>query len=344
MQEYLENIKLYFQDIRFADPWYFLLLLLIPIYIWWHISSRRKKYVQLKMSRLGGIKNIAHSGRVKFFPLLFILRCLCISAVAIALARPQTGFSNAKISTMGIDMVIAMDISSSMYAIDIKPNRMKAAKETAIEFIDARKNDRIGMVVFAGETFTQCPITLDHELLKTQIENVDHWLLEDGTALGDGLFMAVTRLTDTTQLNTKVIILITDGVRTAGEFAPLDASEAAKQFNIRVYTIGIGSRTNQPVPVVDKNGRIMYELDPQSSFDETTMQQIADNTGGKYFRATTKESLSEIYKEIDAIEKQKVETTITKRYDEKFYPFAFAAILFLLIEIILANTLFRTVT
>lgn len=340
----IDQLTLYFQQITFANPEYFLFMLLIPCYIIWIVRRKRKKYVSLKMSNLSGIKNIANSGRTKWLWILPLFRCLAFASAIIALARPQSSFSNEKVSTQGIDMMMAMDISSSMYAIDFKPNRMQAAKETAKEFIDARASDRIGMVVFAGETFTQSPITLDHELLKAQIDQIDNWQLEDGTALGDGLFMAVNRLVDTTQLNTKVIILITDGVRTAGEFAPLDASEAAKQLNIRVYTIGVGSKTNRPIPVVDKNGRQIYELDPQSAFDETTLKQIAETTGGQYFRATSKEKLSEIYHEIDQLEKQKIDVNISKRFDEKFYPFAFAAIIFLFIEILLSLTIFKTVT
>lgn len=344
MQEYLEQIRSFFTGMRLADPWYLLLLVLIPAYIWWQLYSRRRKYVRMHMSDLSGIHKIASTGRVKSLSLLLILRCLTIACAVVALARPQTGFSNEKISTEGIDMMMAMDISSSMYAVDFKPNRMEAAKKTASEFIDARPSDRIGMVVFAGETFTQCPITLDHELLKSQIKDIDNWQLEDGTALGDGLFMAVNRLLDTADIKTKVVILITDGVRTAGQFAPLDAADAAMQYHIRVYTIGVGSQTNRPIPIIDKQGRHIYDLDPQISFDEKTLQQIADKTGGQYFRATSADKLSEIYKEIDKIEKQKVSLNITKRYDEKFYPFAFAALLFLMLELILANTIFRTVT
>ncbi|MFN0275084.1 MAG: vWA domain-containing protein [Chitinophagales bacterium] len=344
MQDIFENIKTYFADISFADPWYLLALALIPIYAWRNHYSQKKKFVQMKASDLSGIKQISNTGKVKYRSSLFVLRCLAVASAVIALARPQTGFSNEKISTRGIDILISLDVSPSMYAVDLRPNRLEAAKVTAKEFIDARKNDRIGLVVFAAEAFTQCPITLDHNLLKSQIDFVDNWQLGGGTALGDGLFMAVNRIADTTQLNTKVIILLTDGYKNAGEFSPLDAAAAAQQLNVRVYTIGVGKKSGEPIPIFDKNGREAGYLDPSEAFDEPTMQEIANITGGKYFRASSKEGLSEIYKEIDAIEKQKVDVSITKRYDEKFYPFAFAAIIFLLLEIILSQTIFRSIT
>lgn len=344
MQQITDFFESYFTGISFADPWYLLLLVLIPVYAWWKYFRRKKKYVQLKASNLSSVQSVAKTARVKLLSVLFMLRCLAIASAVIALARPQSSFSNENITTRGIDIVISMDVSPSMYAIDLRPNRLEAAKVTAKEFIDARKNDRIGLVVFSAEAFTQCPITLDHELIKSQIDFVDNWQLGGGTALGDGLFMAVNRIADTTQLNTKVIILMTDGYKNAGEFSPLDAAMAAKQLNVRVYTIGVGKKTNQPIPIYDKNGREAGYLDPNEAFDEPTMQEIADITGGKYFRATSKEGLTEIYKEIDAIEKQKIDVSITKRYDEKFYPFAFAAILFLALEIILSQTVFRSVT
>jgi len=332
------------QDIRFADPWFFLALLAIPIYIWYAAKQHRRKYVEFRIPSLAAVKASKKPARVKWIASLLVLRILSFILIVIALARPQTGFSNKKITSEGIDIMLAIDISSSMYAIDFRPNRMAAAKEAAKEFIDARPTDRIGLVVFAGEAFTQCPATLDHDLLKKQIDEADNWQLEDGTALGDGLFMAVSRLSDTTHISTKVIILLSDGVRTAGKFSPIDAANAAKQLSMRVYTIGVGSETNRPIPVVDKNGRAIYELDPRISFDEPTLVEVSKITGGQYFRVTTKEKLSDVYREIDQIEKQKMQVDITKRYDEQFHYFALAGILFLLMELILANTLFRTLT
>lgn len=329
--------------ITFADPWYLLLLVLIPFFVWYQFRSR-KKFVEFNATSIQYIKNELVTNRTRWIKIIPVLRMLAYTFAVIALARPQAGFSNKRITTEGIDIVLAMDISSSMYAIDFRPNRMAAAKEAAKEFVSARNSDRIGLVVFAGEAFTQCPITLDHILLQNQIDIIDNWQLEDGTAIGDGLFMAVNRLLDTTQLNTKVIILLTDGVRTAGEFSPTDAADAAAQLNIRVYTIGVGSETNRPIPVVDKSGRMIYELDPKISFDEQALKDIAQSTGGLYFRATTKEKLNEIYKEIDKIERQKVEVDVTQRYEEKFYLFALLAFAFLLLELLLSHTIFRSLT
>lgn len=336
-------MKIDFAHITFADPWFLILLLCIPAFLFYQYHSKNK-FVEFTASTIHHIKDDLGTARSKWIHILPALRMLSFAFAVIALARPQAGFSNKKVTTEGIDIVLALDISSSMYAVDFKPNRMTAAKEAAKEFVKARSSDRIGLVVFAGESFTQCPITLDHLLLENQIDIVDNWQLEDGTAIGDGLFMAVNRLTDTTHLSTKVIILLTDGVRTAGEYSPQDAADAAEQLNIRVYTIGVGSETNRPIPVVDKSGRMIYELDPRISFDEPSLKEIAENTGGLYFRATSKEKLTEIYKEIDNIERQKVEVNVTKRYEEKFYLFAMLAFVCLLIEIILSQTIFRTLT
>ena len=330
-------------QVTFADPWFLLLLVCIPVLMYLQYRSK-KKFVVFTSSTIHNIKNNLQTPRSRWKHILPVLRILSFACAVIALARPQAGFSNKKITTEGIDIVLAMDISSSMYAVDFKPNRMTAAKEAAKEFVNARNSDRIGLVVFAGEAFTQCPITLDHILLENQIDIVDNWQLEDGTAIGDGLFMAVNRLMDTTQLSTKVIILLTDGVRTAGEYAPQDAAYAAEQLNIRVYTIGVGSETNRPIPVVDKSGRMLYELDPRISFDEASLKEIAESTGGLYFRATSKEKLTEIYKEIDKIERQKVEVNVTKRYEEKFYLFALLAFVCLALEMLLSQTIFRTLT
>jgi Ca-activated chloride channel family protein len=267
-----------------------------------------------------------------------------MGAIIVALARPQSLFSEESITTEGIDIVLAMDVSTSMWAVDFQPNRIEAAKRTAAEFIEGRPYDRIGLVVFAGESFTQCPITLDHRLLLGLVKDADAWQLQDGTALGDGLWMGLNRLIDSTALQSKVIILLTDGVQTAGEFAPLDAARAASDLGIRIYTIGIGSRSSRNIPVLDKRGQKIFELDPQNSLDEETMTQIAELTGGQYFRATSTDKLREIYDQIDQLEKEKIDVNVSQRYQEKFYPFAWMAVLLLLVEILLAQTVFRTAT
>ncbi len=330
-------------DIRFADPWFFLLLLIIPVYVYLQRQGKVQPYVLFRMSTLKGIPS-RPGGKARFMFVIPVLRLIAFILLVIALARPQTDFSNRRIYAEGIDIMLALDVSPSMYAIDFKPNRMEAAKVAAKEFIDGRPNDRIGLVVFAGESFTQCPATLDHELLKQQVDNADNWYLKDGTAIGDGLFMAVNRLADTTQLSTKVIILLTDGVRVGGKFSPLDAATGAKQLNMRVYTIGVGTQTNHPIPVVDKNGRRIFELDPRISFDAPMLTEVAKMTGGKYFEATSKEKLIEVYKEIDKIEKEKISVDITERNDEHYFYFALIGFIALLAEIILSKTIFRTLT
>lgn len=330
-------------DIRFADPWFLLLLAGIPVYLYFRMTIERKKYVSMRMSTTSGIPPKA-MGKARLMPILLILRLLAFTLLIIALARPQTSYSNRKMYSEGIDIMMALDVSPSMYAIDFKPNRMEAAKVAAKEFIDGRPNDRIGLVVFAGEAFTQCPATLDHNLLKQQVDNADSYYLKDGTAIGDGLFMAVNRLADTTNPSQKVIILLTDGVRIGGKFSPLDAANGAKQLNMRVYTIGIGTNTDRPIPVVDKNGRRVFELDPRISFDAPMLQEVAKMTGGSYFEADSKEKLVEIYQEIDKIEKQRFSVDVTRRYDEHFFWFAMGGLICILLEIILSKTVLRTLT
>ena len=330
-------------NFRFEDPWLLLLLLLVPVYLFYSIKRSKQKFVSLKISSLSAFKSTS-SLKVRLMRMLIWLRLLAVVMLIIAIARPQSDFSNDKLDSLGIDIVLALDVSSSMYAVDYPPNRMEVAKEAAIEFIDSRPNDRIGLVVFAGEAFTQCPSTLDHEMLKNQVRSADNWYLKAGTAIGDGLFLALNRLADTNNVQTKVIILLTDGVRIGGKYSPVDAAKAAEQLNVRVYTIGIGNASDQPIPVVDKNKRIIFNLDPNISFDEPMMKEIAAITGGTYFKATSKENLIEIYRQIDQIEKQKFEVTAQKRYDDHFFIFALIALLAIVIEIILTNTIFRSLT
>ena len=299
-------------NFRFEDPWLLLLLLLVPVYLFYSIKRSKQKFVSLKISSLSAFKSTS-SLKVRLMRMLIWLRLLAVVMLIIAIARPQSDFSNDKLNSLGIDIVLSLDVSSSMYAVDYPPNRMEVAKEAAIEFIDSRPNDRIGLVVFAGEAFTQCPSTLDHEMLKNNVQ-------------------------------TKVIILLTDGVRIGGKYSPVDAAKAAEQLNVRVYTIGIGNASDQPIPVVDKNKRIIFNLDPNISFDEPMMKEIAAITGGTYFKATSKENLIEIYRQIDQIEKQKFEVTAQKRYDDHFFIFALIALLAIVIEIILTNTIFRSLT
>jgi len=333
----------FIRNIQFADPWFLLLLLLLPVYV---IAKKRDllpHQVTMRASSMGGIGD-KPTGRARWIFLLPLFRAIAFCLLVLSLARPQTGFSKRSMYAEGIDIMLSLDVSPSMYAIDFKPNRMEAAKVAAMEFIDNRVNDRIGLVVFAGEAFTQCPATLDHPMLKEQVATADNWYLKDGTAIGDGLFMAINRLADTTLKTSKVIILLTDGVRVGGKFSPLDAAQAAKQLNIRIYTIGVGARSDVPIPVVDKNGRRIFELDPRISYDAPMMQKVAEMTGGKFFEAPDSEKLKEVYTEIDAIEKQKISVDITERYDEHYFYLLIAALSLLVLEFILSKTLLRTLT
>ena len=334
----------YFSDIHFANPWVLYLLGLIPLLAIYYRWRYRKQFVPITMSGLQGVSGFRPTWRVRLMPLIPILRLLGLAALIVAIARPQSMFSEESITTEGIDIVVAMDVSTYMLAIDFQPNRIEAAKKTAAEFIEGRPYDRIGLVVFAGESFTQCPITLDHGVLLDLVKDADAWQLQDGTALGDGLWMGLNRLIDSTALQSKVVILLTDGVQTAGEFAPLDAARAASDLGVRIYTIGIGSRTTRNIPVLDKRGVKIFELDPSNSLDEETLTQVAELTGGQYFRATSTDKLREIYGEIYQLEKEKIDVNVAQRYDEKYYPLAWLAALLLLLEILLAQTVFRTAT
>jgi Ca-activated chloride channel homolog len=334
----------YWNDIHFASPAALYLLLLLPLLALWYRWRYSKLFVPLALSALPSLKGSPVSWRIRALSLLPVLRLLALSALVLALARPQSSFSQERITTEGIDIVLAMDVSTSMWAVDFKPNRIEAAKKTAAEFIEGRPQDRMGLVVFAGEAFTQCPITLDHRLLLDLVRKADAWQIQDGTALGDGLWLALGRLMDSTALQSRVVILLTDGVQTAGEFAPLDAARAASDLGIRVYTIGIGSQTSSNIPVLDKNGRKIFELDPRTSMDEPALQQIAEMTGGRYFRATSADKLREIYTEIDQLERQKIEVNVSQRYEEKFYPLAWLAGILLLLEMLLRLTVLRTAT
>lgn len=332
----------YFHGVRFALPWVLYLLGLLPLLALYYVWRYRRHQVTLTLSGLKGLESEKPGWRVKLLPLLPSLRLLSIAALIVAIARPQAMFSEESITTEGIDIVLAMDVSTSMLAIDFQPNRIEAAKKTAAEFIEGRPYDRIGLVVFAGESFTQCPITLDHRVLLDLVKSADAWQLQDGTALGDGLWMGLNRLIDSTALQSKVVILLTDGVQTAGEFAPLDAARAASDLGVRIYTIGIGSQTTRNIPVLDKRGVKIFELDPSNSLDEKTLTEVAEMTGGQYFRATSTDKLREIYREIDQLEKEKIDVNVAQRYDEKFYPLAWLAALLLLLEIALAQTVFRS--
>ncbi|ATL46876.1 aerotolerance regulator BatA [Chitinophaga caeni] len=327
------------KHITFAHPYFFWLLLLLPVFIYWQLKQAKRSEGSFQISSLQGLKGLPVSWKVRLRPLLFILRLLTFTALVVAMARPQSSNTTENIESEGIDIVLGIDISGSMLAEDLKPNRMEAAKKVAMDFIDSRISDRIGLVVFAGESFTQCPITTDHEVLKSQLAQVKSGMLQDGTAIGMGLATSVDRLRES-KAKSKVIILLTDGVNNTGLVDPLTALEIAKAFKVRVYTIGVGTTGSAPMPMPMPDGSIQVVMQ-QVQIDEPLMRKIATETGGQYFRATNNASLANIYHEIDKLERTKVEITSFKRYQEHFFPFAMIALACLFLEVVLRYTLFR---
>lgn len=325
-------------NIKFANPYFFLLLLLLPAMVAFYFFYLNKKRTQITFSSLENFKGIKPSFKQKYSFLPFLLKLIAFVLATIALARPQSSMSGQNIKTEGIDIIMALDISASMLAEDLKPNRIDAAKKVAEEFIDSRPNDRIGLVVFSGESFTQCPLTTDHAVLKNLFTGIESGMLADGTAIGEGLGTAVNRIRNS-KAKSKVIILLTDGVNNIGSIAPETAGEIAKTFGIRVYTIGVGTRGMAPYPFKTPFGIQYQNIEVQ--IDEAVLKQIASETDGKYFRATNSSKLKEIYNEIDKLEKTKIDVTEFHNYTEEFYPWAIAAALILLVDIILRYTLFK---
>lgn len=325
-------------DVHFANPQFFLLLAFVPLLIYWYWRKERQRYPELQVPTLEGFRSAPRSWRQRFRHLIPVLRVLAVILLVAALARPQSFSSGEKITTEGIDIVLATDISGSMLAEDFKPNRIEAAKAVAQDFVAGRPNDRIGLVVFAGESFTQCPLTVDHEVVKGLIGQLRSGMVEDGTAIGMGLATAVSRLKES-RAKSRVIVLLTDGVNNRGFIDPITAAGIAHSFGIRVYTVGVGTRGLAPYPFQTNMG-IRYQNMPVE-IDEEMLKKIAAQTGGKYFRATDNDKLKEIYGEIDKLEKTRMEVMQFRRYKEEFYPAAFAAGILLLLEIILAATVFR---
>lgn len=324
----------------FAHPIFFWLLFLVPFMIFWHYYKQKKSNPSLILSSLDGLEKSTNQGKARFVPMLFWLRVMSVIFIILALARPQSSNVNERINSEGIDIAISIDISGSMLAEDFKPNRIGASKKVVKDFISERLTDRIALVIFAGESFTQCPLTTDKNILLKQLENIRSGLLEDGTAIGMGLATAVDRLR-TSQAKSKVIILLTDGVNNSGLIDPMTALEIAKSYQTRVYTIGVGSKGTAPYPVQMSNGQMTMQNMPVQ-IDEQLLQKISKETGGKYFRATNNNTLSDIYKEIDKLERSKVEINSFKKYSEHFHVFAFLGLLFLFMEIMLRYTWLRS--
>lgn len=328
---------------EFANKEYLFLLLLLVPYIIWYLMYRKKTEPTMRMSDTRAYRFAPRSWKVTLMPLQLILRLAVFVLLILILARPQTHNSWNNKSVEGIDIMMAMDVSGSMLAEDLKPNRIEAAKQVAAEFIAGRPNDNIGLTIFAGEAFTQCPMTTDHASLLNLLQGVrtdmaTRGLIEDGTAIGMGLANAVSRLKNS-KAKSKVVILLTDGSNNRGDLSPMTAAEIAKSLGIRVYTIGVGTNKVAPYPMVVA-GSVQYVNVPVE-IDSKTLSDIAAATDGDFYRATNNKELQNIYKEIDKLEKSKLSVkTFSKKY-EAYQPFAIAAVLLLLLEILLRITLFR---
>ncbi len=326
---------------RFANPEYLYLLALLPLLLYYYYGRKRKMRGQMKFSTLRHLQKIPRTMRQRLSSLLPLVRMVIVGLIIVALARPQSGTQEEEIITEGIDIVMVIDVSSSMLAEDFKPkNRLGAAKKVANDFIIGRKNDPIGLVVFAGEAFSQCPLTLDYGVLVQVLESTDiapeEW---DGTAIGNGLATAVARLKDS-KAKSKVVIMLTDGENNAGEVDPITAAQVASTFDVRVYTIGAGTRGTAMVPVNHPLFGKRY-VPTKVEIDEELLTRIASITGGQYFRATNEKALAEIYEQIGELEKTKIEVKEFTRYTELFVQYAGAALLLLLLEVVLKNTYLR---
>ncbi len=329
-------------NVTFLNPGFFWLFLVIPIAIAWYFWTRNNQSATLKMSSLKGFSN-SKSMLGKLKPMLFVMRILALSALIVAMARPRTvDISSQTKTTKGIDIVLAIDVSSSMLAKDLKPNRMEALKEVASNFVESRPNDRIGLVLYAGESYTKVPVTSDKSVVVDGLKGIkfDN-VLQDGTAIGTGLATAINRLKDS-KAKSKVIILLTDGVNNSGTIEPETASDIAKEFGIKVYTIGLGSNGMAQYPYsIAANGDFIFRM-MKVEIDEQLMKNIAKNTGGKYFRASSNSKLETIYNEINKLETTEIEELKFYDYDEKYRPFLIFAGLLLLLEVGLRNTVYRS--
>jgi Ca-activated chloride channel homolog len=326
----------------FLNPEFFWLFILIPVIIAWQIWKRKEQTATLKISSLKGFKN-SKSVLTKLKPMLFVFRLLALSSLIIAMARPRTVDVSSKTkTTKGIDIVMSVDVSGSMLAKDFKPNRMEALKDVAENFVKGRPNDRIGLVVYASESYTKCPVTSDKAVVMDAIRSIKYDnVLQDGTGIGMGLTTAINRLKDS-KAKSKIVILMTDGVNNAGFIEPQTASDIAQQFGIKVYTIGIGSNGMADFPyAIAPNGQFLFRM-MKVEIDEALLRSIAKNTGGKYFRAYSNQKLESIYNEINKLETTEIQELKFYDYDEKYRPFAIFAGLLLLLELGLRNTIFRS--
>ncbi|MCF6366751.1 MAG: VWA domain-containing protein [Bacteroidales bacterium] len=323
----------------YAHPQYlWFLLRLIPLLLW-YILKKRKSQASIRFSSTEVFKTYKKPLRQYLRHVLFLIRMIIIVLLIIILARPQTEKTNEKV-TEGIDIVIALDISGSMLAQDFKPNRLEASKDIAVEFITKQEFDRIGLVVFSGESFTQCPVTLDHAVLINMFKDIKQGLIEDGTAIGYGLATAVNNLKDS-KSKSKIVILLTDGENNAGNIDPMTAADLAAKFGIKVYTVGVGKNGFADMPVQTIFGQQLQQVEVK--IDEETLKTISKKTDGRYFRATDNNSLKLIYEEINKLEKDKIKEKLEKYRDEEFMKFLFPALLLLISEMLLRLFVFRNI-
>ncbi|HTP14048.1 MAG TPA: VWA domain-containing protein [Bacteroidota bacterium] len=325
---------------RFANPEFLWLLAGVPLlayYFWW---KRRTMVAELQFSSLQPFGKTSKSIRERLRHSPVAIRLVALACLIVALARPQSVSSRQNTSTEGIDIVLLLDISGSMLAEDFVPNRISAAKQVAEDFIDGRQNDRIGLVIFSGESFTQCPLTTDYTVLKNLLHQVKQGMIVDGTAIGMAIANGVNRLKDS-QAKSKVMILLTDGMNNRGEIDPITATKIAATYGVRIYTVGVGAQGEAPYPVPTPFG-IRRQLIP-ADLDEKSLKAIADMTGGRFFRATDNDKLKAIYKEIDKLERSKIEITAYKRYTELYPPWLMMGLAFVVLEVGLSSTVLRKV-
>lgn len=331
----------------FASPAYFLFLLLLIPYVLWYFLLRHKHEGTLTIATAEIFRKSPLSWRIRLIHLPFFLRALCFSLVVFVLARPQTSTSWRTGETEGIDIMLALDISTSMMTPDISPNRISAAKDVALEFVSHRKNDNIGLTLFGGEAFTQCPLTTDHGMLLRTFKTAncdlqENGIIQPGTAIGMGIASAVSHL-KSSKTKSKVIILLTDGANNTGEISPLMAADMAKSCDIRVYTILLGAEGKVNVPVAQLPNGEVYSAQVDATADPSTLKQIAQTTGGIFYRATTRSSLRAVYDDIDKLEKTKFKVNSYDRHYEAYQPFAIAALIVLLFEVFMRSTILRRI-
>jgi Ca-activated chloride channel family protein len=327
----------YFKNISFAMPQFFLLALLLPVIVFWYLRHGNQQQGSLKVSSAKNFADLSTWINI-YRHIPFVLRVLALTLFIIAMARPQNKTDEQQAEGDGVDIVLCIDVSGSMTGQDFTPNRMEAAKNVAINFINKRITDRIGIVIFSGESFTQCPLTTDKPVLISAVENIHNGLLEDGTSIGDGLATSVDRLRGS-ESKSKVVILLTDGENNGGLIGPANAKEIAKAFGVKVYTIGVGTDGYAPYPIKTPMGIVIQQQ--KVTIDEKLLTEIATETGGKYFRAKDNEGLQNIYASIDGLEKSKVAITQFTRYTERFFPFVMLGLCLLLLEMILRFTVLK---